>query len=35
VRISLCHYNSLAEVTTLLTAFEEIIKSNQKLQVGA
>lgn len=35
VRISLCHYNSLTEVTTLLTAFEEITKSHQQMPVGA
>ena len=28
VRISMCHYNSLTEVTNLLTAFEEITKSD-------
>jgi selenocysteine lyase/cysteine desulfurase len=26
IRISMCHYNSMAEVTSLLTAFEEITK---------
>jgi selenocysteine lyase/cysteine desulfurase len=28
IRISMCHYNSMAEVTSLLTAFEEITKSD-------
>ena len=30
VRISMCHYNSLAEVTKLLTAIEEITKTCQQ-----